>query len=182
MSFILKMVPDTDPSNPRHDQDNVTQIWAAHRRYSLGDKGFESRRVSEAEVKRLHGPIFLIKKLYMYDHSGLTIKTTPFSCPWDSGQIGWVWITKAKLKAEYRKSKEYPSQAAWAESILEGEVAEYDAYLRGDVWGYEIVEQATSLIVDSCYGFIGEQYAKTEGESALAHVIAHPEQYVSKAA
>ncbi len=182
MSFILNLVTDQFPQNPRRDRDNVTQIWAAHRRYELGDEGFESRAVTEAEVKRLHGPIVLIKKLYMYDHGGITIKTSPFDCRWDSGQIGWVWITRAKLKAEYRKSKEYPSQASWAEALLEAEVAEYDAYLRGDVWGYTIVEKATSTIVESCYGFYDEKDAKSEGESVLAQVLASPEQYITQAA
>ena len=37
---------------------------------------------------------YVILPLYLYDHSGITISTGPFSCPWDSGQVGWIKAPK----------------------------------------------------------------------------------------
>ena len=37
---------------------------------------------------------YVILPLYLYDHSGITMSTGPFSCPWDSGQVGWIYASK----------------------------------------------------------------------------------------
>jgi hypothetical protein len=39
-----------------------------------------------------------IKDLYLYDHSGITISTSPFSCGWDSGQVGFIYLTRQKCE------------------------------------------------------------------------------------
>lgn len=182
MSFVLNVLADHDPQNPRVEYENVTQMWCAHRRYTLGDPGFRNEAVTAERIRSQHGPIALIKPLYLYDHSGLTISTTPFSCPWDSGQIGWVWITREKLRTEYRRSKEYPTQAKWAEAILQGEVSTYDQYLTGDVWEYRIIEVETGAIVESCGGMFGHDYAEKEGNSMLQYVNEHAQQYQTRKA
>jgi len=70
-----------------------------------------------------------ILPLYLYDHSGITMRTSPFSCQWDSGQVGFIYCTKERcdeLGADFSK----------AEDCLRAEVEEYDQYLTGDVYGY----------------------------------------------
>ena len=42
----------------------------------------------------------IILPLYLYDHSGISMKTTPFSCQWDSGQVGWIYVEKKKCLQE----------------------------------------------------------------------------------
>lgn len=42
----------------------------------------------------------IILPLYLYDHGGITIKTNPFSCPWDSGQVGWIYAIKETFRTE----------------------------------------------------------------------------------
>jgi len=39
----------------------------------------------------------VILPLYLYDHSGITMSTSVFSCPWDSGQVGWIYASKQKF-------------------------------------------------------------------------------------
>ena len=39
--------------------------------------------------------------LSLFDHSGITMNTTGFSCPWDSGQVGWIYISYEKIRKEY---------------------------------------------------------------------------------
>ncbi len=36
---------------------------------------------------------------------------------------------------------------------MRGEVEVYDQYLRGDVWGFEVIEDGE--VKDSCWGFFG---------------------------
>ena len=38
-----------------------------------------------------------IRPIFMYDHSGIVLNTSAFSCPWDSGWLGWTYITPENL-------------------------------------------------------------------------------------
>ncbi len=42
----------------------------------------------------------VILPLYLYDHGGITMSTGPFSCRWDSGQVGWIYAEKKKFIEE----------------------------------------------------------------------------------
>jgi len=42
----------------------------------------------------------IIMDIYLYDHSSITISTTPFSCPWDSGKVGYIYVLKSKVFEE----------------------------------------------------------------------------------
>jgi hypothetical protein len=76
-----------------------------HKRYDLGDKheyrkgDYSSWAALLKEIIRREDPICL-KPLYLYDHSEITIRTYPFDCPWDSGQVGFVFITRDTAKRE----------------------------------------------------------------------------------
>lgn len=98
------------------------------------------------ELLEIIGKHATILPLYLYDHSGITISTGPFSCPWDSGQVGWIYITNDKMKKE---GFDCP-----AEEVLNNEVKSYDQYLRGDVYGY-VIEDEDENELDSCWGFFG---------------------------
>ena len=68
----------------------------------------------------------MILPLYLYDHSGITMNTTGFSCPWDSGQVGWIYADKRRIEAEYGKVT--PETVEKARQVLEGEVKSYDYF------------------------------------------------------
>lgn len=119
--------------------------------------------------------------IYMYDHSGITVATHPFSCPWDSGQIGFIFITKEKIKKEMcHVGKILPDKShklteikrvtkkvlTRTEEMLESEVVTFDQYLRGDVYGY-IIEAPDGSIFDSCYGIYGLDECIKEAKSML---------------
>jgi hypothetical protein len=95
----------------------------------------------------------IIKGLFLYDHSGITISTSSFSCRWDSGQVGWIYITKDKIEKEGWT----PEQA---DNYLDGEVEVYDNYLTGEVYGYRITKYNKEIEddeeVESCWGYYGD--------------------------
>lgn len=112
--------------------------------------------------------------LYVYDHSGMTISTSPFYCPWDSGQVGWIYCTieTAKKKLGHTDRKKI-------EEALKAEVKVYDQYLRGDVYGFILKEKkscescgAVKLEdIDACWGFFGDDLKENGMKDAI------PEEY-----
>jgi hypothetical protein len=168
--YTIRVELDTNPRSPRED-DNITKMICFHKRYDLGDKhdykhdDYNSWEEMEKAIIKAEKPA-IIKPLYMYDHSGITIKTSPFSCPWDSGQIGFVLITKEQAKKEFAYKRITKKAIEQLDKNLEGEVKDYDAYVRGDIWGYIIEKDGEH--VDSCWGFIGDaDYCMKEAESLV---------------
>lgn len=162
MKLKLRLEQDQDAQNPREEFDNAGTMVCWHRRYHLGDgHDFEDPQAFLAwwKAKNKSGKGVLLS-LYLYDHSGITMSTSPFSCPWDSGQVGFIYCLGKTIRAEWGGDK------AKAEKYLCGEVEVYDHYLTGDVWG-AIVEDDDGNTIDSCWGFYGEEYAQEEGESML---------------
>lgn len=126
--------------NPR-EYDNLGSMVCYHRRYNLGDKneylpghykpnsgdfwGWTDLGKYFHEVHDLA----VCLPIYMYDHSGISLSTKPFSCPWDSGQVGFIFVSKEKLRKEYGVKRVTASLVSKAERILIAEVEEYNQYL-----------------------------------------------------
>lgn len=83
--------------------------------------------------------------LYLYDHGGITMKTSPFSCIFDSGLVGFIYAIEG-TEGMTRKQ---------ITDCLIAEVKEYDSYLTGEVY-YYVVTDTDGNFVDSCGGFIGD--------------------------
>ena len=107
-----------------------------------------------------------ILPVYLYDHSGLTVSTEPFSCPWDSGQVGFILISKEKALEVSLRQKMSKKLQEWSERYLKASLEEYDQYLRGDIYGYVIKDEDDNEL-DSCWGFYGIETAIEEAEYAL---------------
>ncbi len=116
-------------------------------------------RINElVEKALLEGYVML--PLYLYDHSDITMSTGQFSCPWDSGQVGWIICDNETIKREFNGDRDL------AEKHLRCEVSTYDEYLTGNVYGF-IVEETDEFDefdeldwdncdeLDSCWGFYG---------------------------
>jgi hypothetical protein len=117
---------------------------------------------------------YVILPLYLYDHSGITMSTGAFSCPWDSGEIGFIYVSMERAREEWGHGDASDEEIrARAEKYLEGEVETYDAYISGQVYGYRIVEtfgededeDEGGEELDSCWGFFGLDYCREEARS-----------------
>jgi hypothetical protein len=121
-----------------------------HSRYNLGDKHDYADTAAFLEAVDFDDCVVL--PVFIYDHSGITVRTTPFDCPWDSGQIGWIYCDAERLCRDFAGDRDK------AESALRSEVSVYDDYLTGNVYGF-IVEERNGddwEEVDSCWGFYGD--------------------------
>jgi hypothetical protein len=155
----LDILPDESPDNPRH-WDNLGTMACWHRRYALGDPhGYRDTRAFSAEVNPGNA---LILPLFLFDHGGLTLSTDAGrfrACDpagWDWGQVGYVYAQKADVRREYHARRLTRQVVARALGVLVAEVATYNAFLHGDVFGYTLTDRASGEITDSCWGFFGD--------------------------
>lgn len=148
-NYTINILPDFEPFNPRTEWDNFGHMICFHRRYNLGDKHNWNIDDFKEFIEKSKNIICL--PLYLYDHSGITINTSGFSCPWDSGQVGMIYVTYEEIKKEFGvkiiSQKTKKKVIEW----LEAEVKTYDDYITGRVYGYSIEETGESL-----FGFYGD--------------------------
>jgi hypothetical protein len=150
--YEIKICIDENPFSPR-ENDNLGTMVCFHRRYDLGDKHNFKTPDDFSQYTKENDLIML--PIYMYDHSGITIKTTPFSCPWDSGQLGFIYVSKEKIRKEYNVKRVSPKIKETVLRVLEAEIKEYDYYIRGEVFGFTIEKNDEEI--DSCWGFFEEE-------------------------
>ena len=165
-NHTIAIVYDDSPDNPR-DWDNFGTIVAFHDRYRLGDKtklnrdDFGSFEDLQNFIEQQLGAICVLP-VYMYEHGGVALSTSGFSCQWDSGQIGFIYCTKDNLKRmgseamRIEKVKEY----------LEHEIETYGSYLNGQVFAFRIYNEQGEMI-DSCGGFYSIAEAMETGQGSV---------------
>lgn len=89
---------------------------------------------------------YVFLPLYLLDHSGLSMSTTSFREPWDSGQVGWIYASKATVIEEYGEWSEETIEKV--KEFMKGEVSTYDDYLRGENYIYDIIDDTTGEVID----------------------------------
>ncbi len=149
---------DLEEELDRLENDVWNKLY--NRAYDAGNTdsfNYAERLVSPRISKLIENTVrvgYVMLPLYLYDHSGITMRTGSFSCPWDSGQVGWIVCDKETVLREWCGDRDL------AEKSLQAEVAIYDQYLTGDVYGF-IVEETDDPDsddweeTDSCWGFYG---------------------------
>ncbi|MGD8116946.1 hypothetical protein [Vibrio sp. TRT 29B02] len=186
-SFYVSIayVEDSSMFDPR-EHDNIAVLALEHRRYTLGDtNGLElledalSSILDDYGVNEHHelsgesrgskinmmisllpseaSKEIIILPVYLYDHSGLAISSTPFSCRFDSGCIGWAFTTPKILNelghsfTDFSNKKDRTEITSW----LKSEIQMYDSYLQGSVFEFTVTNE-NGEHADSCMGFIGD--------------------------
>ena len=151
----IRLTTSTDPQNPREDGDTFGKMVCFHGRYNLGDK-HQYRTPEEFHDSKEFKKAIVKLPLYLYDHSGITMRTYPFDCPWDSGQVGYIIATMEQYKLlTGRKSINKSLKAKLLES-LRAEVKVYDHYLTGEVYDLTVIKDGEE---DTVCGFYGTDWA-----------------------
>jgi hypothetical protein len=78
-------------------EDQKSAVWCGyHKRYNFNDTEIEVQDTLEELEAKIHENynVAIIKPLYMFEHSGIAFSTTPFADKWDSGRLGFIFITK----------------------------------------------------------------------------------------
>ncbi|MDE2103054.1 MAG: hypothetical protein KGL39_37765 [Patescibacteria group bacterium] len=187
--------------SPRDAFDNLSHFCLTARHYNLpNDDNVEWddfggwREAASATIPK--GSV--ARWVWMYEHSGVVIRTSPlefgddhklsnpFHDPWDSGIIGFAYITPEEIAENWPTTTSHSE--AWspqemALTAIDADVETYSQYLNGEVYGM-IVEERTHCdhdcdhwdeAEDSCFGFYGFDSVMEEAKSYLAHLTPRPQ-------
>ena len=175
--YVIEIHFDNEPPNCRTDWDNVGKMICFHSRYDLGDEhdynsdDYDGWDELHQAIMKDGGIVSL--PLYIYDHGGITMSTGQFSCPWDSGQVGWIIATRENVEKMMGWGKITKGRQGQLIDILDNEVKAYDQYLTGQVYGFKIIDPSGSD-VDSCWGYYGEKKdCISEAESSIDSMVEH---------
>ena len=147
---------DSEPLNPREwGFSNLGTCAFGPKHEHLGDVSYSEYRENNNSLD------VIVLTVYGYEHGALTISTTPFSCPWDSGIMGVIYVSKAEVRKWYgwkritkKREKEVKERLRWEIQIL-------DQYIRGEVYEYTIRWDDES---EYCGGFYELDAARQEVE------------------
>lgn len=138
------------------------------------DDKISRREMHEILLNKISRNAF-VTFLFIYDHSGLTINTTGFSCRWDTSRAGLAVLTKKAImeetgwKARSKNKQHFQGLKTWQDyacKIVESEVKTLDQELTGDVYGFRLFEKKVCETcghieldeTDSCWGFYGDDF------------------------
>ena len=124
----------------------------------------EDRRL--AVIKKWVEVNYLYLPVYMYEHSGISLSTGEFGCKWDSGHLGFIYVSRTKVREKFKVKRISPQLKAKILKQLENEIETYSQYLNGEVYCF-VIEDEDGDVVDSCGGFYSEKEAREYGESEL---------------
>lgn len=147
-----------------------------HSRYTLGDE--QPNESNEEWLEELHekyGDNIVLMPIYMYDHSGLAFNTTGYGHLgyhgyFDSGQVGWMYVTYDEIKKEFGKVNDETIKKA--EDILRNELETYGDYVNGyNMYSFTIEKRRHCESCDhdewdeieSVGGFYGDWDSKDSG-------------------
>lgn len=163
----IKIYNDETAENPYTSWDMFGTMHHWHRRGFFGeDLSRMEREDIQTMMNEIKGAGGIVLPVYLYEHGGQTIRTTGFSCPWDSGQVGFWSATAEEIQKEFGGDKERAARC------ITGEIQTMDSYLKGEVYGF-VLEDEDGEHLDSCWGFYGddenprEKYCLSEARSAV---------------
>lgn len=168
---------DEDPEAP---EDDIVKIAYSSSRHCLGTQSCTREQLDEIRDGIASGK-YVGVPVWAYVHSGATISTgkklrgdttarlreNPYGCPWDSGQSGFAYMTHENALREWGRKRLSAKQKAQAIAYIDAAVDEFAAYLRGECYGIRIMRGEE--VLDSCWGFIGDECVEQEARAALKH-------------
>ncbi len=148
--FTINILRDDSPESPR-TWDNVGTLMTFHRDCEIQDSKEFKNSDAFKEYLRSHEKSLIIRPVFAYIHSGVALSLTntvyPFNDRWDACQIGVIYCTKKKARAELGNK-----YAQKIDKCFQGEIENMNRYLSGEVYGYAVTDEADDC-VESCWGF-----------------------------
>jgi hypothetical protein len=171
--YKVEVEQDGYAESPRSAYDNLGTMWCLHNRYNLGDHESLPRRDLIDEAGSLRDYIIkncdpaVLLPVFLYDHSGLCMNVSGFSCPWDSGQVGYIFISKQDARREFGVKRLSAKIVKRVTQYLINEVETYSQYLSGECYSYTVTGPNGEEVGNTC-GFYGMNHE----ESGLLELVA----------
>lgn len=153
--YFLKITND-DCANYPFEYDDRAILFSNHRSYNWNDAKLEELLSKFDEFpKNVEELVKLLNKageynyiaVYGYEHSGLSVSLTPFSCNWDSGLLGILRIDKDYVDPQ---------------KIAEDWVRTVNMWLHGEVYCINVVNELGEYVdsIDGIYAKDAEELIK----------------------
>jgi len=145
------------PESPR-DWCNLGTIIAWHKNFQFSDEDApDCASPQDFEEWAQEEEIPFCFPLFMFEHGPIALSLANFDDPWDSGQVGYVYVTNQRISESYDEHLGIGGKPTEEQiyKIMQAEVETLAAYANGEVYGYTVTDPE-GLEIDSCWGFIGE--------------------------
>jgi len=144
----FRIIHDDDPMDPL-ESETAVKIVAIHPRYRFGNAGVGGKGLNgigewNSYVRSNHHDLVwaqahgLLRKIYLYDHSGLILKLdSPQGFPdiqWDVSEIGFIWMSRQAVLETYEVQKVRQCSVDKAKALIQAVFDSYNAYIQGDCW------------------------------------------------
>jgi len=130
--YTIKIEYDeTEHESPR-TWDNLGTLLCWHRRYNLGDINILPEQAEEY-LADFNWDDYIWLPVYIYDHGMITLRTTSFGDPWDSGQVGIIYVEKKKVRELYKVKRISSKLYKMITDILIEEIIVLDDYVTGNM-------------------------------------------------
>lgn len=138
-SVVVKIEYDGFVSNPRENDELVNMvIW--HKSIPSDEHNFENPTEFMEWYNSQEDQKLMIKPLFAHVHGNISLSTTMFSCPWDSGQIGYAYITQHAADSVIGFGN-YDSESL--SKSIENSLKAYQYFLNGECYSVEIFDKKT---------------------------------------
>jgi len=173
----IRWVPE--PDHPVKYEDLTIDIYEGYNRLDLsgvrmtgGYDSIEHEFMHRAGIKSLAGSIMsgfrrteVYRPVYLYIHGGYALSTSPFSCPWDSNQLGYVHIPKSRIRDFEGVEKIQPDVREKWKAHLDTYVRKLNDYLNNRVFEVRVYEGDVLLHTG------GQFYESVDDEEKLVHEL-----------
>lgn len=155
-NHLIRINYDSDvEESPRAMDEDLGVLLTFHRRVDFTDKyapKIDTKQFASLEdIKKYlikeHGAIVILP-VYMLDHSGISLSTTPFNDPWDSGQLGFIYTTRERILDGFGQKRLSKILKENAVSLLEAEIKRLSQYASGEVYAYVIDPESDADLND----------------------------------
>lgn len=145
-NYILEIGYDEYADSPR-EWDNLGTILGYWRNtHGVVDVELNGGYGSmEEEFKDRIGDFenFITLPVYGFEHSGKAVSTVGFHCRWDSGQVGYIYISKEDAEREVLRRKDETDEdfENRIKEILNNEIENLNKWLQGEVYEYQLYKK-----------------------------------------
>lgn len=157
--YTIHVYRDEVAENPRNSWDHDSLFFNNSRRrtFENGERSITEAVDEELEnVSEKFDACYIWVPVYLYEHGGMSVSTTPFGDRWDSGLFGLLAVDKDKVRKQRHWKFLTEKRIDEIKDSLRSEVKEYNQWLTGEVYGYEITIEDDDEVVNSCWGFFGD--------------------------
>jgi hypothetical protein len=126
--------------NPREENGKFGHLYLFHKRLYLGDRDhtyktgdFGGWDHMEAHIMEEEGAVLFLD-VWAYQHGDIILKggeTNPFNCRFDSGKIGFFWVTEEEIRAAFPDVERREAENLCIQR-MKAEIESYSDYLSDD--------------------------------------------------